>query len=276
MATNSKLSKSDHVGLYEIRLLGSLNQIGQHQNNLMKKERNHPLTLQLLDEYQKGAFQNASELIDEAEALLKKKHFARAYYLACASLEEAGKAFLAFLSKGRNLSDPGAQKKIRAHFEDHRSKILSSLGCLLQQTKKTKDEIDYFLSIAFALEVGRERAMYVDVTDDGTVILPRNDIKEINATNCVRLARDSLKATVEYVSISTPPKFSSFQDKMFCIRSEKLAKIMNSEDFSNYLSDFISNDSSGFDLAKALVKYHDEFFSKNKLYSPNQVNYSIR
>jgi AbiV family abortive infection protein len=233
----------------------------------MKKERTYRLTLQALNEYQASAFQNASELISEAETLLKGKHFARTYYLACAALEESGKAFLAFQSKGRNLDDPGVQTKIRTSFEDHRSKILSSLGCLLRSTKKTKDEINHFVEIAFALEVGRERAMYVDMTDDGAVILPGNSITGINAVDCLRLAKAALQATMEYTSTKVPTKFSSFEDKLFCIRSEKLNKMMNSEDFSEYLLGVATNDPAGFDLAKAFVTYHDKFFNKGKLYS---------
>ena len=233
----------------------------------MKKERTYRLTLQALKEYQAYAFQNASELITEAETLLERNHFARTYYLACAALEESGKAFLAFSSKGRNLDDPGVQTKIRTGFEDHRSKILSSLGCLLQSTKKTKDEINHFIEIVFALEVGREGAMYIDLTAEGAVILPANNITEINAVDCLRLAKAALQATMKYTSTKVPTKFSSFEDKLFCIKSDKLTNIMNSEDFSEYLLEVAANDPSGFNLTKALVTYHDKFFSKGKLYS---------
>jgi len=233
----------------------------------MKKERIYRLTLQVLDEYQVSAFQNASELIAEAETLLERKYFARTYYLACAALEESGKAFLAFSSKGRNLDDPGVQTRIRTGFDDHRSKILSSIGCLLQSTKKTKEEINHFIEIAFALEVGRERAMYVDLTAEGVVILPQNNITEINAVDCLRLAKAALQATMECTSTKVPTKFSSFEDKLFCIKPDKLTKIMNSGDFSEYLLEVAANDPSGFDLTKALVTYHNKFFSKGKLYS---------
>ena len=233
----------------------------------MKKERTYRLTLQTLNEYQESAFQNASELITEAETLLERKDFARTYYLACAALEESGKAFLAFLSKGRNLDDPGVQTKIRAGFEDHRSKILSSLGCLLQSTKKTREDINQCIEIVFALEVGRERAMYVDLTDEGAVILPENNITETNAVDCIRIAKAALQATIEYASTKVPTKYSPFENKLFCIRPEKLTNIMNSEDFSEYLLEGAANDPSGFDLKKALVTYHDKFFSKGKLYS---------
>jgi AbiV family abortive infection protein len=235
--------------------------------NFMKKERKYRLTLQALNEYQASAFQNASQLITEAETLLARKHFARTYYLACAALEESGKAFLAFSSKGRNLDDPGVQAKIKNHFEDHRSKILSSLGCLLQSTKKTKEEINHFIEIVFGLEGGRERAMYVDLTAEGAVISPKDNITEINAVDCLRLAKAALQAIMEYTSTKLPTKVSSFEDKLYCIRPEKLTQIMTSEDFSEYLLGLAENDPQGFDLKRALVTYHDKFFSKGKLYS---------
>ena len=138
---------------------------------------------------------------------------------------------------------------------------------MLQSTKKTKDEINHFIEIVFALEVGRERAMYVDLTAEGAVILPKNNITEINAVDCLRLAKAALQATMEYTSTKVPTKFSSFEDKLYCIRPEKLTKIMTSEDFSEYLLEVAANDPSGFDLKRALVTYHDKFFSKGKLYS---------
>jgi len=233
----------------------------------MKKERIYTLTLQRLSEYQDAALQNAIELVEEAQSLLEGKHFARTYYLALAALEESGKAFQAFLAKGRNLEDPGVQKAIKAGFEDHRSKILSSLTCLLQETSKSRDQIERFIQMAYGLEVGRERAMYVDLNDAGTLILPRNGITETNAAECLRLAKTALHATMEYMSTKPAVVRSPFEDKLFCIKPEKLMKIMNLPDFGVYLLDFPVDASSIPDVGKALVKYHDEFFSRGKLYS---------
>lgn len=109
--------------------------------------------------------------------------------------------------------------------------------------------------------------MYVDLTDEGAVILPENNITETNAVDCIRLAKVALQATIEYASTKVPTEYSPFQNKLFCIRSEKLTNIMNSEDFSEYLLEVAANDPSGFDLTKALVTYHDKFFRKGKLYS---------
>jgi hypothetical protein len=109
--------------------------------------------------------------------------------------------------------------------------------------------------------------MYVDLADEGAVILPENNITETNAVDCFRLAKAALQATIEYASTKVPTKYSPFENKLFCIRSEKLTNILNSEDFSEYLLEVAANDPSGFDLTKALVTYHDKFFRKGKLYS---------
>ena len=38
--------------------------------------------------------------------------------------------------------------------------------------------------------------MYVDLTDEGAVILPENNITETNAVDCFRLAKATLQATI--------------------------------------------------------------------------------
>ena len=53
------------------------------------------LTPQLLRDYSLAALANASELVAEALVLYKHGHFARAYFLAVASIEETGKAWAA-------------------------------------------------------------------------------------------------------------------------------------------------------------------------------------
>jgi len=64
------------------------------------------LTPELLREYSGAALDNASELLAEATLLLQHGHRARSYFLAVASIEETGKALMAFDGQGRNLADP--------------------------------------------------------------------------------------------------------------------------------------------------------------------------
>lgn len=80
------------------------------------------LTTELLQSYSEAALNNADELIIEAELLHDHKHIARAYFLAVASIEEGGKALLAFDSKNRNLSDPAVRIKLKRSMENHGQK----------------------------------------------------------------------------------------------------------------------------------------------------------
>ena len=69
----------------------------------MKKERKYSITYDLLKQYQDASLLNSQSLIKEAGILYKRGYLARAYYLACASIEETGKAYNAFSAQGRNL-----------------------------------------------------------------------------------------------------------------------------------------------------------------------------
>lgn len=232
----------------------------------MNKNRNYKITENLLEEYQKCSFENSSELLGEAALLLEKEHYARAYFVGCASLEKTGKGYIAFSSRGRNLKSPSVQKAIKEKFENHPSKIISSLICLLKQKELTKDNISYFIKVSSRLQSGREKAMYVDISDNGTVSLPQSIVRPRAAFDCVRLAQASLEATVKFVSENPPDKFSSFHDKMLCLSNNKITKITNSEDFWWYYIDLLSNNYSDADFVKTVVKYHDEIYCKGKLF----------
>ena len=239
----------------------------------MQKERRYHITKTLLEEYQKYAFENSSELLAEASELLQKKYYSRAYFMGCASLEETGKGYLAFSSKGRNLRSPSVQHTIKEKFEDHSAKIISALIGLLRQKGLTEKNLEYIIKLSVDLKHGREKAMYVDIRENGTVTLPRNIIRPIAAFNCVRLAKDSFDATIKYISSNPPDNFSSFHDKMLCINSNKLKKLMNNVDFWKYYIDMLKNNSSA-DFVKAIVKYHDEFYCKGTTFSGKSENNS--
>ena len=93
---------------------------------MKKKDRDYDLNFEFLDSYQKAAIDNADSILDEAKLLLSNNHYARAYFLAVASIEETGKAFMAFSSKGRNLNNVALHKKLKEMFENHSQKIRSA------------------------------------------------------------------------------------------------------------------------------------------------------
>ena len=81
------------------------------------------LTPQLLRSYCDAALDNASELLAEASLLLTHSFNARAYFLAVAAIEEAGKGLQAFDGQNRNLANPAVVTRLRTGMEDHSQKI---------------------------------------------------------------------------------------------------------------------------------------------------------
>ncbi|WP_282029502.1 AbiV family abortive infection protein [Paracoccus marcusii] len=86
------------------------------------------MTKLLLQHYSEAALRNADDLIAEATLLRDHDHMARAYFLAVACIEEAGKALLAFDSQNRDLSDPAVCTKLKRSMENHGDKINYALN----------------------------------------------------------------------------------------------------------------------------------------------------
>ncbi|MDB5799844.1 MAG: abortive infection, AbiV family protein [Rhodocyclales bacterium] len=57
------------------------------------KIRSYSLTPENLQQYLDAALANAGQLIVEARLLLEHSHYARAYFLAVAAIEEVGRQF---------------------------------------------------------------------------------------------------------------------------------------------------------------------------------------
>ena len=89
-----------------------------------------------LETLAQAALANAESLLQEANSLLFSQHFARAYFLAVASIEEIGKAAIAFNSRGRNLAEPSVARAVRNKLLDHKSKIISAFAPSLRLTAK--------------------------------------------------------------------------------------------------------------------------------------------
>jgi len=79
----------------------------------MGKSRKYKIDAELLKRYYPAALQNARLLLDESYKLLELKSYARSYFLACASIEETGKALMAFFGLGRNLNNSATQENLK-------------------------------------------------------------------------------------------------------------------------------------------------------------------
>jgi AbiV family abortive infection protein len=235
----------------------------------MKKDRKYTITIDLLKEYKENAFRNAQLLFEEAKILLSHNKFPGAYFLGCATIEECGKAFLAFNSINRNLSDPGIQYALKIEFENHVAKIALGLNCLLFKDKIEEKHISQFLDLAINLYFGREKSIYADINDDNTLTLPENLINADIATSATRLAEQSLTATKEYVSIIKPKEISKYDDRFYVIsKKSKYQEMIHKPDFWWFHIDIMkSNPDPNIDhLAITVSRYWDEYFLKGKLW----------
>lgn len=227
----------------------------------MKKIRDYPLTPEVLNTYRVAALANATELLEEAQLLLSNKHYARAYFLALAAIEETGKAYLAFDASGRNLKDAGVCKKVKEKFEDHSSKITYAFVAWLSFSVSPEEAIKISVDLMIQLKHGREKSMYIDVKECGTSLsIPREVVRPIAATDCVRLATNCLHHTQIYLEKEPPPKRTSAQDKYLCLKQSVLTGMFNTEDFWEF---YISHHKQGETaLEKIAITYHDCYYQK--------------
>lgn len=233
----------------------------------MKKVREYEVYDEFLEEYGNASIENAQQILDDAKILLSHKSFARAYFLAVAAMEEAGKAYMAFSSRGRNLSDEGLKKKLQEMFENHSQKITSAFAGWISNSSKPEEVIKDAVDSMIYLKRGREKSMYVDANADNSLSIPTILVSPAAAIDSIKVAEICLHHTKFYFSQNQPPSFSSFEDKFFCLRSEKVQEMFNNDDFGEYLLSEIKRDSENFSLPRALVTYHDKYFSKKKRYA---------
>jgi len=232
----------------------------------MKKERDYDLTDKLLVSYRDAALDNSRQLIDEAQLLFSKEHYARTYFLALASIEETGKAHILFDAMGRNLNDPGLCKKIKKKIEMHSDKITSAFVSWLLKSENKEEAVKEYMDISVHLKRGREKSMYTDVKSNTLGLSkPSEVVRQIAAKDCMHIAVNCLHHTETYIKRNEPRKTSKFEDKLYCINTDKITKMWNTEDFWKYYIAQMRQGNSDYPMAS--VKYHDEYFSKSKTFT---------
>lgn len=205
------------------------------------------LTPALLRSYSEVALRNANELFAEASLLRDHGYEARAYFLAVACIEEAGKALLAFDAQNRNLSDPAVCTKLKVSMESHGQKINYALSMWALNSHDPRDSLKEALNVILHLKRGREPSMYTDLrTNPDRVQTPREVVRAIVAWNCVKLADSTLAYAHRHVSEKTPFKFTQAQDRLFTMKSSKFQEMLNTEDFWWY---YISRMEAGYQLS---------------------------
>lgn len=212
------------------------------------------LTSTLLHFYSEAALRNADELLAEASLLRDHDHMARAYFLAVACVEEAGKALLAFDAQNRNLSDPAVCTKLRKSMESHGQKINYALSMWAFSNPDQRKALKVALDLVVHVKQGREPSMYSDLrTEPDRVQTPRDVVRDSAARDCVRLAEKCLAYAQRHVIEKAPPKFTTAQDRIFTMKSSKFQELLNTEDFWWY---YISRMGAGQkDIAEAVLEY---------------------
>lgn len=227
------------------------------------------MTADLLRAYSGAALRNADELLIEASLLRDHDHMARAYFLAVACIEEAGKALQAFDAQARNLSDPAITNKLKKGMENHEYKIRYALGIWALGAADPSGALKMALDMIFHLKRGREPSMYSDLrTDPDRVQTPREIVRANAARDCVRLAEDCLAHARRHVSEKTPAKFTPAQDRLFTMKPAEFQEMMNTEDFLLY---FLSRIEAGQqDLAEAVLGYQRDHIKTGTPFRPAQ------
>jgi len=213
------------------------------------------LTKLTLIELSKAALENAEALIREAEELLEGDHFARAYFLAVAGIEEIGKSALAFNAAGRDLDNPRVAKAAREKLLDHKSKIIAAFGPSLHLTQKDglEEAVEVSMELISALRRGREPSMYTEILQDGTVRSPSNIVRPVAARDSVRLAQHCLHRAKSHLTGGEPPATSVANDFFYTQSTSKVKQLMEHPDFSAYYLGRIKG--GGINLEEAIYAF---------------------
>lgn len=229
------------------------------------KDRSYRLTVELLQSYCDAAIENAAELIQEAGLLEKHGHSARAYFLAVSSLEETGKAVMAFEAKGRNLANPEVTHRLKLSFDDHQQKVVSAFVPWLKTAPDLRKSVEYSMALAADISLGREPSMYTNILTEGPVVqTPASVVRPIAAADCVRLANDTLNQAKIHVNQPSVQTFSRADDELFALKPDRFRKLLNNPDFWEY---YIAQIESGNqDFAKTVIDYYKDYFMQSRLF----------
>ena len=232
----------------------------------MLKNRTYALTVVLLQNYAAAALQNSRELLTEATLLEENGFQARAYFLAVASIEETGKAALAFDAQGRKLGNLAVAQKIRRTFDDHSAKITAAFTPWLLKSANINADVRTAVKLMVDLKFGREPSMYTDILEDGTTVqLPSNVVRPLAGRECIRLAKDCYAHADRLIRESEPTATTPEQDEFFAMKRSVTKELMNTEDFWEF---HISQVSLGQrKLEENVIAYRRDYVQKRRKFN---------
>lgn len=229
------------------------------------------MTEDVLRAFSVVALSNAGELLDEATLLRDHGHSARAYFLAIASIEETGKALLAFNSQQRCLLDPAIRSRLKVAMESHSVKISYALTQWALASAYPNEALRTAFELAVSLKHGREPSMYSDLLNDpDQVQLPREVISVDASRDCVRLARDCLAYAQYHVREKTPKKFTTAENKLLTMKPNTFRHILISEDLDFWWY-YLTLTEAGFqDFSEAVIQYERDYLDLGIKFRPEQ------
>lgn len=232
------------------------------------KSHNFRYTPEMLKEFSLASLRNADALIQEAIILSKYKHLPRAYFLAISSVEESGKAFLAYNGLGRNLQDSAVTAALRRSFENHEKKINAGFHAWILKSSDVRNTIMPAVDLIIALKNGREPSMYTDFDYEARKLkLPWELVSKTNAFDCIRVAFNCLVHTSEHINTNAPISRSRTEDELFSIKDKKLKTLLNREDFWWYYIDRLENGDSNW--TDAISEYKNKYECKGRVFRPD-------
>ncbi|MCD6734098.1 MAG: AbiV family abortive infection protein [Burkholderiaceae bacterium] len=229
------------------------------------KNREYQLTAQLLEQYRDAALVNAQALLEEAALLLGHRHYARAYFLAASSIEEAGKAVQAYEGLGRNLGDPAVAHRLKLQFDDHSQKVTSAFSPWIQATPNIREELMDFARVMVDLKFGREASMYTDIQAERAIVTtPEMQVAQAPAANCVRLAGTVFAYAAPYARQSQPRSMSCVQDAFFALKPAVFQKMANTADFWEYYIQQMERGNMALEVA--VTEYNRQYLSQGRTF----------
>ena len=130
---------------------------------------------------------NARELLNEAELLVKYKNFARAYVVAFTALEEVSKSQIV-ADYFTGLID---KKRLESLFKDHSSKI-KRVEWVIDVIDKYRHEHGFEYQGTRPTFEARNAALYVDINRDNAPLLPKDSVTEETVRNLMNLVEVGL------------------------------------------------------------------------------------
>lgn len=220
-------------------------------------------TPKLLHSFSQAALKNADELLAEASVLRDHGYMARAYFLSVASVEEAGKALLAFDAQNRDFSDPAVCTRLKKSMENHGAKINYALGMWALSGPDQREAMKVAINLISDIKHGREPSMYSELrAAPDRVQIPREIVSESAARSCVRLAKDCLLYAQRHVFEKKPPNFTTAHDRLYAMKFVKFQEMLKLENFWWY---YISRREAGnFDIAEAVLGYERDHIKSGK------------